>query len=199
MARPRDPETDRRILVAAARCFERDGYEAATMAAIAQEAGVGKPAVYLRWPSKAQLMFELTIRASRPEELPDAGALRDDLVIMLERLVASLLATPREVLADRVAALVADRAFFDDVWVREAGPVSDAVFSLWERAAARGEVLPDAPGRRIVDDLSYVVLWRTMVFHRPPDHDELVELVERNLAAASMAPSAMMVPFTTDE
>jgi len=56
--RPRDPRTDREILAATRALLVRDGYDQVSMDAIAREAGVSRPTVYRRWPSKTHVVFE---------------------------------------------------------------------------------------------------------------------------------------------
>jgi AcrR family transcriptional regulator len=53
--RPRDPAIDDRILEVARRHLAREGYDAMTLTAVAEEAGTTRQAVYRRWPSKADL------------------------------------------------------------------------------------------------------------------------------------------------
>lgn len=187
MARPRDAAVDAKILEAARRCVAERGAAALTIDEVARRAGVGKTAIYRRWSGRAQLLFELTVGAVTEEPMPDTGSVVDDLSIALQRLVESLEAVSRPVMAERVGAMIADEQFFRDVWTRQAEPVARAVYALWERAADRGEVRPDAPGWRIVNDVSYVVLWRILVYHDHvlPEHVE--ELVRRNVGSALTA------------
>lgn len=53
--RPRDAEIDERVLEVARRQLARHGYEALSVAAVAQEAGTTRQAVYRRWPTKGEL------------------------------------------------------------------------------------------------------------------------------------------------
>ena len=53
--RPRSEEADRAILEAALTLMARDGYARMSVDAVAAEAGVSKPTLYLRYPSKAAL------------------------------------------------------------------------------------------------------------------------------------------------
>jgi AcrR family transcriptional regulator len=55
VGRARDPEIDSRVLQAAARQLATYGYEGMSVAAVAEEAGTTRQAVYRRWPSKADL------------------------------------------------------------------------------------------------------------------------------------------------
>ena len=66
--------TRREILEAALRLFERDGYAAATMAAIAAEAGVALKTVYVAFETKSgvlRALWNLRLRGDR-DELPVA-------------------------------------------------------------------------------------------------------------------------------
>ncbi|WP_181762844.1 TetR/AcrR family transcriptional regulator [Rhodococcus spelaei] len=56
--RPRNPAIDGAALVAARELLAEVGWDQTTMVAIAERAGVGKPALYRRWPSKTHLVFE---------------------------------------------------------------------------------------------------------------------------------------------
>jgi AcrR family transcriptional regulator len=53
--RARDPGIDSRVVAAAARQLASLGYEGMTVAAVAEEAGTTRQAVYRRWPGKAEL------------------------------------------------------------------------------------------------------------------------------------------------
>jgi len=53
--RTRDPSIDTRVLKAAARHLAAYGYEALSVAAVAEEAGTTRQALYRRWPGKAEL------------------------------------------------------------------------------------------------------------------------------------------------
>jgi len=55
VGRARDPSIDSRVLPAAARQLAAYGYEGMSVAAVAEEAGTTRQAVYRRWPSKAEL------------------------------------------------------------------------------------------------------------------------------------------------
>jgi AcrR family transcriptional regulator len=56
--RPRDPRTQHDIMAATRALLTRDGYDQVSIDAIARAAGVSRPTVYRRWPSKAHVVFE---------------------------------------------------------------------------------------------------------------------------------------------
>ena len=53
--RRRDPEIDARVLAVANRHLGASGYDALSVAAVAEEAGTTRQAVYRRWPTKVNL------------------------------------------------------------------------------------------------------------------------------------------------
>lgn len=78
----RSRRTVNNLLDAAVRVFDRDGFSASTMTAVAAEAGVGIASLYAWFPSKDDLVAGLTER-----HLNDSGAL---LARLAERLRADL-------------------------------------------------------------------------------------------------------------
>ena len=53
--RPRDPSIDERVLEIARRQLAEHGYEGLSLTTVADEAGTTRPALYRRWPGKAEL------------------------------------------------------------------------------------------------------------------------------------------------
>lgn len=53
--RPRDHSIDERVLSAARRHLAANGFEGLSLSAVAKEAGTTRPALYRRWPGKAEL------------------------------------------------------------------------------------------------------------------------------------------------
>jgi AcrR family transcriptional regulator len=143
--RPREPETDARILDAAFRLMAQQGYARMSMDAVAAEAGVTKPTIYRRWPSKIELAMAALrayCDASRPAVVGDTRA---DLIAEMEhfrRAISrpygmSLLGT---VLAEEHETPELLAAFRESLVV----PRRRALRAILEAAQARGELRPDA-------------------------------------------------------
>lgn len=84
--RPRDPDTDRRILDAALQLLGRDGYARMSMDAVAALAEVTKPTIYRRYPSKADLASAALkeLATARDATAPESGGdVRDRLIAHL--------------------------------------------------------------------------------------------------------------------
>ena len=72
--RPRNPAVDIAILQAARLLLEEVGCGAFTMEGVATQAGVGKQALYRRWPSKGDLLIDLYYRDSLTDpDVDEAG------------------------------------------------------------------------------------------------------------------------------
>ncbi len=71
------------MLAVAQRHLAAHGYEAMSVAAVAQEAGTTRPALYRRWPTKADLATAAIAALSRAAERPDTDDPYADLVAEL--------------------------------------------------------------------------------------------------------------------
>lgn len=89
--RPREPHTDERILEAALRLMAQQGFVRMSMDAVAAEAGVTRPTIYRRWPSKIELAMAALVAycdVSLPEVVGDR---RTDLIAEMEHFRRALL------------------------------------------------------------------------------------------------------------
>jgi AcrR family transcriptional regulator len=83
VGRPRDPGHDDAILDATLRQIASEGYARMSLQRIAEEAGVSKASIYLRWPTKADLATA-AMEHARLAEFPAAtGDIRADLIAQL--------------------------------------------------------------------------------------------------------------------
>jgi AcrR family transcriptional regulator len=85
VARPLDPEIDEALGSATLALLSERGFAGTSVEAIAAQAGVGKPAIYRRYPDKAALVAAV-IAAQLPElTVPDLGDTRAELWQAVER------------------------------------------------------------------------------------------------------------------
>jgi AcrR family transcriptional regulator len=79
--RPRDARLDEACYRCAREVMLERGYHAATFAEIARRAGVGTPALYRRWPTKAAIAMDLFEQeGGAAAAIPDTGSVRELLV-----------------------------------------------------------------------------------------------------------------------
>jgi AcrR family transcriptional regulator len=181
MARPRDHEIDEHILAAAAQMVADVGAHGLTVAEVARVAGVSRPTVYRRWPTTAALLFELQTRATVPPEMPDLGSLAAELTLAIEHLVAALLASDREVMADQWSAIITDAGFAATVKERRWQPDREQVLTIWRRAVERGEVSAEIDGAAVIDDIVGIMLFRVLLLHESPTSEQITAMVTRLL------------------
>ena len=144
--RPRNEAVGPAILAAARRLVVEHGYEAVTTRMIADAAGAGKPTLYRRWASKAELVLDAFLAQAIAEV--DRGAseavpVRAQLVGFIERTFAALAVTGPGV-RGLMATAQNDAAFRDSFRRRFIRPRRDALTALLQGAVDRGELPADA-------------------------------------------------------
>jgi AcrR family transcriptional regulator len=144
--RPRDARRDEAILRATMKILLADGYQALTIESVAADAGVGRPTIYRRWPSKPALVVAALVESARLA-IPDVdtGSLRSDLVAV-QRHQIELMNAPmtRRVTAGLIADLASDLELAERYITEYLVPRRDAVWKVLERGIERGELVRGA-------------------------------------------------------
>ncbi len=143
--RPRAPETDERILDAAYRLLTQQGFVRMSMDAVAAEAGVTKPTIYRRWPSKIELAMAALVATCDNSRPAVVGDTRADLIAEMEHFRRAILRPYGMSLLGTVLAeehetpelLAAFRQYL-------VAPRRQALTALLGAAQARGELVADA-------------------------------------------------------
>lgn len=143
--RPRDPDVDRSILQATLRLLTAHGYAGMSVEGVAAAAGVGKTAIYRRYPSKAELAAA-AVRTLRDDSgpLPDTGSARTDIIEMLTRFQPAL---ERAGFAMIGALLVEERrnpGLLETFRKRIFRPRRREAIKVLQRGVERGEIRADA-------------------------------------------------------
>jgi AcrR family transcriptional regulator len=191
--RPRDPERERRVLVAAIEEYSERGWAGLTMDGVAKRAGVGKSTIYLRWTNKEDLLAAAIHAMSDGMRPLDTGSLRGDLTKLAEALVErywSRLGWGMH----RIMIDVAGSGEGVDQFTHLVNSVHRrAALEILERGVSRGELRPDVPAQLVINALyGTLVIYRMMA---PWDEIEGVapepgELVRRTVdfVMAGLAP-----------
>jgi len=185
--RPRDPRIESAALEAARALLLEDGWAALSMAGIAARAGTTKPALYRRWLSLPQLVYE----AAFPDELAlefhvESDDFRTELAGIV-RGIRDLLTSP--VVAAALPGLLAEFSVQPELHASLLARFSDGFATLDERlkrAAASGEARGDVGA----EDLLRLAIGATLigVLLGPHDLDDawaerLTETLWKGLAA----------------
>jgi len=152
--RPRDTRRDEEILTAVLRLLDDTSYSELTIAAIARDAGVGKPTLYLRWPSKAAVVADAVVRVMSADPFPDLGDVRSDLVAGLREIIHRFATTVAgHVLPGLVADLHDDPALLAAFDERYFQPRRRSIRAALQRGVERGELAADIDHDLAVDML----------------------------------------------
>ena len=180
--RPRDSRLDESLLEAGLAVMLERGYHSATLTEIARRAGVGTPAIYRRWPTKAALAIDIVVRVSEREPIPDSGSIRDDLVaFMLLRLRTWSNPLFRQI----VFPVLLDGSAEDALGVQVRQRFIDyrkALEARILRSVGTGELRSDTDPNRLVDLLMGTIAMPLLFFQEVPALDQAGLIVDQVLA-----------------
>jgi AcrR family transcriptional regulator len=164
------------------------GYHAATLTEIARRAGVGTPAIYRRWPTKADLAIDVLIHVSEPEPIPNTGSIRDDLVAFMRQRLGQY-ATPlfRQLLLPLMLQGFAQGSLANQVRDRFVD-YRIALVERIRRSIAVGELRADADPTRLLNLLMGTVTVPLIFFHDIPPIGEAESIVDQVLSGFALHP-----------
>ena len=167
--RPRDARRDEAILAATLGLLTDVGYQALTIERVAAKAGVGRPTIYRRWPSKPALVVAALVHSTRLAiPVRNTGSLRRDL-IAIQRHQAALMSSPgtRRVTAGLVADLASDPELSEKYVHDYLVPRRDSVFEVLRRGVDRGELDPTTDFAFVYELLIGPLFQRAVVWGQP--------------------------------
>jgi AcrR family transcriptional regulator len=163
--RPLDEGVDTAILDAAWRLLLKEGYARLSIAGVAQEARVGRPAIYRRYKDKSELVAAVIADKASSLPLIDTGSAREDLVAHLElarrRFTVSLAGT--FIAEERTHPELLEQ-FREGMVV----PRRDSIAEALERGKARGEVRSDLDSATASAALMGSFIFSYLAGGRPP-------------------------------
>jgi len=182
--RPRDPAINDAILSATRQLLTEVGYTRLTMEGVAARAGVQKPTLYLRYPTKTALVFAAAFGKTAAVDDPDTGSLVGDLTIAYQWLIDELTAPEaRAALPGLMADMATDPDGAELVRSLVIAPEYGRVRDRLERAVHRGELRADADLELAIDALIGTVLVRSAILDHPVDHAFSLRAIEMIVAA----------------
>ncbi|MGO1054614.1 TetR/AcrR family transcriptional regulator [Crossiella sp. CA198] len=186
------PQVTAAITEAALDELAEAGYGRLSMEAVAKRAGVGKSALYRRWPTKQDMVLAVVAELSVPmAAAPDTGSLRGDLLAALSA-VRDWLTHPR--FARIVPDLIAESARRPELGAAMAELLGEPRRArgavVLHRAIERGELPADTDLELALDLIAAPVFWRLVARRAPQEEDYLDSVVEfllRGLGASQRA------------
>jgi AcrR family transcriptional regulator len=181
--RPRDPELDTAILDAARELLFAEGVRGFTLLEVARRAGVPKSTVYRRWAGRREMLTAaLEAFGAEPEDLPDTGTLRGDLIVLVGRsfehtgAIGALLSIGLEASMDADLQPVV-RSALDQK--------RRALYPVLQRGIARNELRADVDFDAVLHQV-YGVVWSRVVSQRADIDAAAIEaIVDRALVGLS--------------
>jgi len=177
--RPRSERAQRAILTAAGELFQKGGYPAATIEAIAARSGVAKTTIYRWWPHRAALMVELLLTMAAQAAPPPAGpdpmrALRAELHSVAEAVDAP----PGRLLMALLSDALTDPEVRDALLVGLFAPRRKATANVIRKAQELGSLRADASPELAVDLFFGPLFYRTLIRQEPATDGFLRQLYE---------------------
>jgi AcrR family transcriptional regulator len=176
------PEITTAITQAVLDELAEQGYARLSMEAVARRAGVGKSALYRRWPSKQEMALAVVAEFSVIQAAaPDTGSLRGDIRESLDSLM-HWLSHPRfsRILPDLVAEMARNPELGKIVDGMIGRPRRERALAMLQRAIERGELATDTDLELALDLLAAPIYWRLTVRagHAEPGYlDKLSALI----------------------
>ena len=178
--RPRDPRIDDAVLDATRALLAEVGYGRLTFELVAQRAGVTRPAIYRRWPSKMHLVHEAVFPQPSGTFVDDTGDFEADLRRQVRQMVASY-ARPeaRAALAGLLTDLHGDTALRHSVIDRLEDEVRAQFSDRVAKAVAAGQVDARCDADLVLDVIVGAVFHRVVARDQPATGvaDEIVNLL----------------------
>lgn len=187
MGRPRDPQLEQSLRLAAWRILTTEGYGPLTLAKVAADAGAHRTDVYRRWSTKAHLVADAMAEHLPPVGPIDTGSLEGDMRQYVEELwrawsspwVDGLVGLVSD-LADDAAAAASFRALTS----RRGGPLRIAL----ARAADRAEIADDLDAQMVGDLLEGPIMHRRVIGRQGMSRAELHVLADTVCATLRPVP-----------
>ncbi|MFJ9153454.1 TetR/AcrR family transcriptional regulator [Streptomyces sp. NPDC102270] len=169
------------------------GWPGLSMDAVARRAGVGKAALYRRWPSKETMLTELIgdVVARNLPDVPDSGELRRDMRAFLE-LTAQQISDPRvtRIGLDLLAESTRNPSLAEQLRGAVAGPRRETAATILRRGVDRGE-LPQEIDVTLATDLMISPLLLRMILTDAPVDDEILDRMAAMIIAGAAATASL--------
>ncbi len=126
--------TDERLQAAVRQQLAKRGYANMTIEGVAAAAGAAKTTIYRRWPSKAEMVFDLLIHRTDQAPPIDTGSAVGDLTALAERAARLVAHEPgRSIIPGLLAEMTSDPALRDRIFEAFITPAREEIAVIVDR------------------------------------------------------------------
>ena len=162
------------------------GYDRLTMDAVAHRARASKATLYRRWNSKLRLVIDALLTTKQAPTVPDTGSLREDLNAIFCGAGGMTDTESVGTFGAIITAIIRDPEFAEAFRREIVGPKIAASQLIWERAAARGEIRPDADLSLLEPALAGIVLHRVFLMGEEPTEELIARVIDQIILPAAL-------------
>jgi AcrR family transcriptional regulator len=177
--RPRDAQAEQAILQTTVALLSEVGFNRLSIEAVAARAGVGKPTIYRRWPSKLELVIDAVKRLTPPMPTVDTGDPLTDLRQIISQVIVTLTGTP---VGSAHVALASDAQTHAEL-ARGLGehflaPRRAVIADTLRRGIAAGQLRADIDVEMAIDMMIGTSVYRWLATAQPVDADAARRVVD---------------------
>ena len=184
--RPRCEEAHKKILKAAYELLDEVGFMDLTIEGVAARAEVGKPTIYRRWKTKAQLAMDAFLSEVSPEiAFPDTGSVEEDFREQMNKIVKLMNSSRGGILASVVGCGQADKVLIETFREHWLLPRREDAIRIFQRGVERGEFRDDVDVEVVIDALYSPLFYRLLLKHLPLKEtfvDEIIDVVFKGVS-----------------
>lgn len=158
----------------------REGYARLTMEGVTRRAGVGKAALYRRWPGKEDMIIEILLQSKLVIiAAPNTGSLESDVNQYLREAVR-ILNRPlfKKILPDLYSEMTRDTRLGKIIQEQVQEPKSKVINQIINQAVSREEMVAGADYLLAYDLLAGPLYWHMLVNQEPMDDEFMGKLVK---------------------
>jgi AcrR family transcriptional regulator len=174
--RPRSESVGVSILTATQDLLLEDGFDRMSVESIAARAGVGKGAIYRRWPDKTALVVAAVADLAQVPAVPDTGSLRDDLLACARTFVRT--GRTQEILAGLMTAMARHEELRSSARDAIGSPFTHLFRQVIDRAIERGDVPGSVDSRTVSEVFPALAFHRSIALGLPVDEDFVMTVVD---------------------
>lgn len=167
------------------------GYSRLAMERIAARAGASKVSLYRRWPGRAELVIAaLQHQGIEPEQAPDTGSLREDVLTLLRRGAAMLDGVFGQAARGLMAETLTDPGRTASLRPHMFTRRNALMREILDRAAARGDIRPAVITHQLIGLAPALVDHHFLMHGAPIPDDVLTGIVDNVLLPLLTDPRA---------